>query len=396
VALPGSLLAVGALVALVAAVRGSAVLLVVAGLLLLSAIGTTALRARRYLVLRRHKVAAVGFVVVLSAAVVVPASGAVDRCARVGRGDDLSGCDLSDRDLAAEDLRGTDLRDADLHGAELAGADLRGADLRGADLSDAKLARPGDGEAASEAGAAVLDEADLRGADLSGANLAGVSAREANFEEADFTQTRLQGNDLVGTRGITGDDFVAAFSVPRTHLAGETARRGVVLQDYDEIVAAVVRVSYGQAAPEVQPYEVNSAFHPAIVIDSTLVPGIPSWVDTVREQWAPTAIRYAELVVVVIAGRQAVEVCDGYVDAATGAPAAPVLRTAVTATVRVVSAHDAHVVGEQTFRGSEPRPCLANEAGTVTELVGNPPDVGVLARPWLDGIINAPAADRIA
>jgi hypothetical protein len=356
VAVPGSLLAIGALVALAAAVRGSSTVLVAAGVLLL------AFRARRHLVLRRHQFAAVVFVVAVSAAIVVPASGAVDRCARVDRGDDLSGCDLSGRDLTAEDLSRADLRDADLSGARLAGADLSGADLRGADLS--------------------------------GADLTGVSAREANFEDADFTRTKLQGNDFAGTLGVTGDDFAAAFSVPRTQLAGETARRGVALHDYDEIVEAVAPVHYGQAVPEVQPYELNRAFHPAIVIDNTLVPGIPSWVDAVRDQWAPTAIRYAELVVVVTGGQEAREVCGGYVDAATGAPAAPITRVVVTASVKVVSAHDARVIGERTFRGSEPRPCSDNEDHTITELVGNPPDVGAQARPWLESLINPP--ERIA
>jgi hypothetical protein len=356
------LLAIGALVALVAALRGSSVALVVSGVLLVLAVLSTAFRARRYLVLRRHQFVAVGFVAAVSAAVLVPASGAVDRCARVGSGDDLSGCDLSDRDLTAEDLSRADLRDADLSGATLADADLSGADLRGADLS--------------------------------GADLTGASAPGANFEDADFTRTKLQGNDFVGTLGVTGDDFMAAFSVPRNQLAAETARRGVVLHDYDEIVEAVAPVHYGQAVPEVQPYEFSRAFHPAIVIDSTQVPGIPSWVDAVRDQWAPTAIRYAELVVVVTRGQQTLEVCDGYVDAATGAPAAPITRVAVTAVVRVITAHDAQIVGERTFRGSEPRPCSDNEDHTVTELAGHPPDVGAQARPWLDGFINAP--ERLA
>jgi uncharacterized protein YjbI with pentapeptide repeats len=395
VALPASLLVIGALVALVTAVRGSSTLLVVAGLLLLLAIVTTALRARRHLVLRRHQFAVVVFVVALSAAAFVPASGALDRCARVSGGDDLSGCDLSGRDLTGEDLRGADLRDANLSGAELAGADLRNADLRNADLTDANLARTADGQAASGTGAAVLDQADLRGADLSGADLTGASARRANFEDVDFTRTRLQENDFVGTLGITGDDFATAFSVPRTHLAGETARRGVALHDYDQIVQAVLPAMYGQAVPNVQAYQPSDVFHPAIVVDNTAVPGIPSWVDGVKDHWAPTAIAYAELLVTVTAGRQAIQVCDGYVDAATGDPAAPIMRTVVTATVKVLSAHDARVVGEQVFRGSEPRQCSPNEDHTVTELVGNPPDVGAQARPWLDSIIHAPE-DRVA
>jgi Pentapeptide repeats (8 copies) len=342
----------------VAARRGSVALLVVAAVLLLFAVVSTALRSGRHLVRRGHQLVAVAFVVALGAAAFVPASRSIDRCARVGRGDDLSGCDLSDRNLAAEDLSGADLRDADLSGARLVDAELAGADLRRADLS--------------------------------GADLTGVSAPEANFEGADFTRTKLQRNEFVGARGIAQDDLAAALSVPQNQLAGETARRGVVLNDYDEIVQALAPVYYGQAVPVVRRYELNREFHPAIVIDDTAVPGLPSWVDAVRDQWAPTAITYAELVVVVTGGQQTVEVCDGYIDAATGAPAAPITRVAKTATVRVVSAHDAQVIGQQTFRGSEPRQCSANEDLTVTEIVGNPPDVGAQARPWLDGIINAP------
>lgn len=394
-ALPASLLVVGALVALAAAMRASSTLVVVAGLLLLSAIVTTARRSRRHLLMRRHQVAAIGWAVALGVAAFVPAARVLDRCATVSGGDDLSGCNLSGRDLTGEDLRGADLRDANLSRTGLAGADLRGADLRGADLTDADLARTGDGEAAPEAAAAVLDDADLRGADLSGADLTGVSAREANLEDADLTEARLQENDFVGARGVGSDDFVAALSVPDSHLPGETARRGIVVHDYDQIVEALVPVVYGHAVPEVRPYQPGDAFHPAIVVDTTLPPDIPSWVDAVRDRWAPTAIGYAELVVTVTPGRQAVEMCDDYVDATTGEPAAPIMRSVMTATVRVVSAHNAQVVGEQVFRGSEPRPCSPNEGQNVTELVGNPPDLGVLARPWLDSIIHAPE-DRVA
>jgi uncharacterized protein YjbI with pentapeptide repeats len=483
---PGLLMVAGAVVALWAVVQASSAVLVVAGLLLAAGIVITIVRARRRLERSGQKIAVVAGVVALGAAIFVPASQNVDRCARLGRDAALSGCDLSDRDLTAEDLHGADLSHADLRGTDLTRVDLvtanlRGADLRGADLAEARMTRAtmtnadlrdatladteltdsdltdatvrgaafpnaeltgavlagldltdadltgarldhADLSGANLSGSrlgganlteanlsdadlsgadlgeveettqistpALLDGADLRGANLSGADLTDVAAPNANFEGADFTETRLQGNNLVGTVGITGDDFVAAFGVPPGQLAGETARHGIVLHPYEEIVEAVTPAGTGQAVPDVQPYVANSAFHPAIVLDPVAPPGPPLWASGFRDLWAPTAIRYAELVVVQSDGRETVETCQyTYVD--SGLPAPPITRYVPTVTIRVFSAHSAGLVAERTFRGGEPGPCPAFESNIlVGEILGGPPNITAEARPWLEGLIN--------
>ncbi|MEM6456319.1 MAG: molybdopterin-dependent oxidoreductase [Acidobacteriota bacterium] len=81
------------------------------------------------------------------------------------------------------DLRGASLAQADLRGANLSLSDLRGADLRGADLRGADLE------------GAHFDKADLRDAD----------ARDALLSATTFTDARVDGLQLAGTRGLLED-----------------------------------------------------------------------------------------------------------------------------------------------------------------------------------------------
>lgn len=307
----------------------------------------------------------------------------------------LAGLEVPGIDLSGATLEGADLSGANLTGGHLPGADLSDADLRNANLSEADLADAEDlGDGASASRPAELDGADLRGANLSGADLTTVSAPGANFDGADLTGTVLVANDFVGAAGIGSDDLSAAFGVPGSRVAGEAARRGVVLHTYDEIVQAVTPVRDGRAVPTVQPYAPNDEFHPAIVFDTAVpLPGAPSWADAVRDAWAPTSIRFAELVVVTSGGREGVETCPYvYVGGPfDGNPAPSITRYVRTVTVRVFAAHNHGLVGERTFRGADPPPCPTFEGTGTTELEGAAPDVGALARPWLQDLINPPA-----
>ena len=292
----------------------------------------------------------------------------------------LDGADLSHADVDHAHLNGADLSEADVSEANLGGANLAGASLDEANLRGARLV------GATMTGASLHD-ADVRAADLSRADLTEVAAPGANFREATFTRTHLRSNDFVGAEGIADADLSAAFGVPARSLAGATARRGVVLDRFEDIVRAVSPVRSGRAVRQVHSYRPSNEFHPAIVFD-TNSETTPSWATDVQDRWAPTATRYAELVVVVQPRtRQSVEVCQ-YTFA--GAPASPVTRYVVSVEVRVISAHDGRIVDRRTFRGGDPRQCRATESLSLTEIEGDPPDLHGQARPWLAGLINPP------
>jgi uncharacterized protein YjbI with pentapeptide repeats len=291
-------------------------------------------------------------------------------------GADLSLADANHAHLGGADLSEADVSETDLSGADLAGASLDGANLRGARLVGASMT------------AASLDGADVRGADLSRADLTDVAAPGANFREATFTRAQLRSNDFVGAEGIADADLSAALEVPARSLAGATARRGVVLDRFEDIVRAVAPVRGGRAVRGVHSYRPSREFHPMIVLD-TNDDTTPSWATDVQDQWAPTAIRYAELVAVVQPRtRETVEVCQ-YTFA--GAPAPPITRYVESVEVRVMSAHDGRIVARRTFRGGDPRQCGATESLSLTEIEGDPPNLRGEARPWLAGLINPPA-----
>jgi uncharacterized protein YjbI with pentapeptide repeats len=325
------------------------------------------------------------------------------------RGADLTGSDLDDADLSGADaqgakaseavLTGAKLADADLTGSDLTGADLAGADLSGADLTEAVLETAalaqadltGTTLASGKLASADLAGADLTGADLTSADLTEVTAPGAAFDEAVLTQASLRSNDFVGTTGITDEGLAAALGVPAAQLPAETRLRGIVFDSYEDIVAAVTPVADGQAIPESRTYPASNAFHPTIVLDAD---GRASWLSDVTDQWAPTGIRFAELVVVVLPEAQrTIETCTGYVyDDGRAAP--PINRYVRSVTVRVLSAHNARTIAEKTFSGSNPRACRTEEflPTIAPSIAGGAPDLDGQAQPWLADVVNPPAA----
>jgi uncharacterized protein YjbI with pentapeptide repeats len=327
---------------------------------------------------------------------------------------DLDGAVLSEIDLTGADVRGATALEAELTGAVLAEADLTGSDLTGAtmagvdlseaDLTEAVLETAGLSDAVlggatvadSKLAGADLAGADLTGADLSGADLTGVSAPDAKFDEAVLTETHLRSSQLVGATGITDAGLVAALGVPADQLPAETQRRGIVFDPYADILAAVTPVGDGEAVAESRTYPASDAFHPTIVLDAG-GSGSASWLADVRDLWAPTGIRFAELVVVVLPeSQQSIEACTGYVWE-DGTPAPPINRYVTSVTVRVLSAHNARTVAERTFRGADPRRCQAEEfvLRAAPALYGGPPDLDGQAQRWLADLVNPPA-DRAA
>lgn len=98
--------------------------------------------------------------------------------------------------LGGSRMQKADVRDANLSGAILEGADLRGAYLSNCDLSAALLK-------GANLSSAMLDATNLSGANLvgctcietyfAGANLDGADLRNANLNQADFSEAATQG-----------------------------------------------------------------------------------------------------------------------------------------------------------------------------------------------------------
>lgn len=297
----------------------------------------------------------------------------------------LTGADLGEATAAGAtftdvEAGGLDLSSADLSGAEMTGITLDGANLEGTVLAEARMAN------------AILDGANLAGADLSSTELAGASAVGADFEGAVMTGTVLGPNDFYEVTGLTDEALSAALGVPVGGLPGATAQRGIHFDRMDDIVTALTAVRDGRTVPDARPYAASGDFHPAIVFDATADSSTPTLAGGVQAAWAPTGIRYAELVVVVQPQTwETIEVCSDYFYIDTGAPAPDVTRMVSSVVVRVLAANNGAVVAEQTFRGTDPRACQETESNLTIELRGDPPELSSQVQPWLNPIINPPA-----
>jgi hypothetical protein len=188
-----------------------------------------------------------------------------------------------------------------------------------------------------------------------------------------------------------GDAWLAvALGVPAEQLATETRRRGIQLDTSDMISTAAAVAPDGKPVAGAHAYQTSDGFHPATVL-------LPQGSSTANpfgqgpQQWAPTALRFLELAVVVDAINQQgeqIEVCGPY-QAADGSPAPSVTRYRAAQTVRVVSAIDGQPVAQQTFNGADPRACEQTEPLGLTQIVGDPPDL-TQAVPWLESLIHPP------
>ena len=328
---------------------------------------------------------------------------------------DLSGVDLARADLHSSDLTGTVLAEAiltdafldnavlagaDLSGAQLQGvgsastaifdgANLSGADLTGVDLEAARLA--GVAFASANLGGADLSNADLTGADLSGADLRGATLLNAVLDGALLGAAFLNATDFTGATGISDDMLVAALGVPVEALALETAARSIRFDAAEAMTLAGEGVRDGTPVAGARGFDGSPAFHPALVVGPTAGAFTPSWSDFVRDDWAPTGLRFLELVVVEReTAWETLEVCE-YVS--NGAPAPPITRYRPSVTVHVLAASDGRIVGERTFVGTSPRECTASEPFNLTELRGDPPNLGTDAVAWLTAdFVHPPAA----
>jgi hypothetical protein len=189
-----------------------------------------------------------------------------------------------------------------------------------------------------------------------------------------------------------GDAWLAvALGVPTEQLATETRRRGIQLDPPALINSTATLVGAGQPFPGTHPYQASDGYHPAVLLSAGAGP-----LNAPSAQWAPTAVRFLELIVVIDqinrTGEQ-IETCDYQPNDPT-IPAGSITRYRMTQTVRVISTTDAHTVAEQTIKGADPDTCHDVEAfqqsrPNITR-VGDPPDL-TAAIPWLESIIHPPA-----
>lgn len=179
------------------------------------------------------------------------------------------------------------------------------------------------------------------------------------------------------TAAEAGDSWLAvALEVPVSRLASETRRLGIQLEPLDEIVAAAARARSGKAVPGSHRYALSKLFHPAVVFSSS---GLP----TETDRWAPTAMRFLELVVTEKTTWKRIQVCRYY--------GPDISRYRAYSTVRVISAATGKVVASRTFAGSAPRRCRQTEPYSLTRLDGGDPPLAS-AVTWLNSLIHPPAA----
>ena len=93
-------------------------------------------------------------------------------------------------------LKDADLRDANLQGVSFRGADMQGANLASADLQGSNLAN----------------------ANLQYANLANTDLREGEFNDSNFSNSKLQGADLRGAINLTREQIASAVIDGNTKL----------------------------------------------------------------------------------------------------------------------------------------------------------------------------------
>ena len=194
-----------------------------------------------------------------------------------------------------------------------------------------------------------------------------------------------------------GDPWLAvALAIPEDQLSTETRRRDIQLEPAAAILTAAAAARDGAAVPSTRPYQPSDSFHPASVLPPAHIgSGNPFGQAAIR--WAPTALRFLELVVVLgdvnETGEQ-LEVCNYVPIVASDGPGS-ITRYRTLQDVKVVSAVDGQIIAEQTFKGADPPACQAKESFPPDQpnlnRIGAAPDL-TQAVPWLESLIHPPAA----
>lgn len=179
------------------------------------------------------------------------------------------------------------------------------------------------------------------------------------------------------TAAKAGDAWLAvALGVTQAKIAAETRRLGIQLEPLKAIEAKAGAARNGKPVTGAHKYVASGAFHPAVLFTETSLPG------GTAERWAPTALRFLEIVVTQRVTWQRIEVCHYY--------GPDITRFRAVSTVRVISAATGKVVSQRTYRGAAPRACRHSETYSLTELRGSTPSIAP-AITWLKSLIHPPA-----
>jgi len=138
-------------------------------------------------------------------------------------------------------------------------------------------------------------------------------------------------------------------------------------------------------------YEPSAGFHPALtlVLAGSAVDRDADPFLGAQDRWAPTALLFLELVVIVDnVTQEELGVCAGRVDS-KGAPAPDIMRYQLLRTVRVVFARTGKLFEKRTFKGSSRNVSCTAENPYRPIYIGMAPDL-TQAIPWLESLIHPP------
>jgi len=282
---------------------------------------------------------------------------------------DLSGSDLSQADLSEAELVGANFKDVLLAGMDLTAFDLRGVNLAGADLRSANLEglylmeTALNGANLEDAGLnhAMLQGLNLRSADLSGADLQDADLRNTDLDHAQFTDANLQGAllsfaDLHQASGLSQDALENASGLVN----------GTLLETDQELISALRGVCGGEAVPLAAAYQSGSYLRPAVLLGAD--GGSHAWSDDFPQEWEPTGVRFAQLVICVGSEEKYVISSTPYCLGTSFCSNPTYLkqrRYRVEAEIR--RANDGRLLTSQTFYGDAPRAIKRTESwSTVT------------------------------
>lgn len=220
-----------------------------------------------------------------------------------------------------------------------------------------------------------------------------IDVADAAEEQLDYLLSQLDpvaAGEAVLAAEADDEWLATALGVGEGDLSVETKLLGLQIEALESIEApAQALCDAGTPVAAARSYEESDGFHPAVVV------GTNPW-SADSATWAPTALRFLELVVHVedVEWEQR-EVCPGYVSD-DDADSAEVIRERAEQTVRVLRASDGSVVEEQTFTGADPRACEDEEFFTDAEVAegqkrlrGEAPDLAE-ALEWLEALVNPP------
>lgn len=186
-----------------------------------------------------------------------------------------------------------------------------------------------------------------------------------------------------------GDTWRAAPAGPGRELLVSGGRQ----RDEGSSIYRAIHVARGALMPiaGARSYEPSAGFHPALtlVLAGSAVDRDADPFLGAQDRWAPTALLFLELIVIVDnVTQEELGVCSGRVDS-KGAPVPDIMRYQLFRTVRVVFARTGKLFEKRTFKGSSRNVSYTAENPYRPIYIGMAPDL-TQAIPWLESLIHPP------